>query len=202
MKGTPHYIQSRCLGRPGTGRSAEDVSPRSGSFARQIFQALLMAEEHDGCRREGWSHACPTRWQGIHMHCKRLFRVLGKSVALRFRARCRNFSCSHHFRRAYQNQALRMETHRAGKRLGCASWLRGPAEAVTVLRPRTRPPTPTGFPSNGGGSPLPWSLFWCSVASLSSFPAQAHGSPLLSPMRKDTRSVPSARPEAPFVRSA
>ncbi len=121
---------------------------------------------------------------------------------LALRASCQNFFCSHRFRRACQNQALPLETHRAGKRPGCASWSRGPADALTVLRPRTRPQTPTVFPSNGGGSSVSWSLFWCSVASLSSFPAQVHGSPLLSHIRKDTRSVPIDRPVAPFVRSA
>src|SRR2546425_11149429 len=52
-KGTRQHSQSRCSGRPGTGRSAEDVSPRSGSFPRHMFQVLLMAKAYDGRRREG-----------------------------------------------------------------------------------------------------------------------------------------------------
>src|SRR6266571_3491201 len=63
-KGTRQNSQSRCSGRPGPGRSAKDVLPRSGSFPRHIFPVLLMAEEHDGRRREGWSYACQTRRQG------------------------------------------------------------------------------------------------------------------------------------------
>jgi len=125
-----------------------------------------------------------------------------KCASLRFRAPYQKFCCLRRLRRACQNQALPRETHRDGKRPGCASWSRGLAEAVTVLQPRMRPQTTTVFPSNGGGSSVSWSLFWCSVASLSSFPAQVHGSPLLSHMRKDTRSVPIDRPVAPFVRRA
>ena len=162
-----------------------------------------MAEEHSGCRRGGWSQACQTRRRG------NIVRTLNFSAAYEgeeslptLRASCQNFCCSHRFRRACQNQALPRETHRAGKRPGCASWPRGPAAAVAVLRPKTRPQPPTVSASNGGGSSLPRSLLWCSVALLSPFPAQVSCSSLLSHMRKDTRSVPIARPGAQFVCSA
>src|SRR5262249_22231121 len=105
-------------------------------------------------------------WQGYSRRFKLLFRVLGEESLAALRAPCQNFFCSHRFRRACQNPALPRETHRAGKKPCCASWPRGLVAAVTVLRPRTKPQTPTGFPSNGGGSLGPWSLFWCSVASL------------------------------------
>jgi|RhiMetdeSRZDD1v2_1073273.scaffolds.fasta_scaffold44834_10 hypothetical protein len=35
------------------------------TFPLPMFQVLLMVKEHDGRRREGWSHACQTRRQGI-----------------------------------------------------------------------------------------------------------------------------------------
>jgi hypothetical protein len=126
----------------------------------------------------------------------------GKSASLRFRARCQNFCCSHRFRRACQNQARPQGQYRAGKRPGCASWSRGPAAAVTVLRPRMRPQSPTVSPPSVCGSASPWSLFWGSVASRSPFPAQVHGSPLLSRLKENTSFVPIDRQVTQFVRSA
>src|SRR5712692_3840594 len=101
------------------------------------------------------------------MDFKLLYCVPGEELLPALRPPYQNFCCARRFRQACQNQALRIETHRAGKRPGCASWSRGPAEAVAVLRPRTRPQTPTVSPPSLGGSSLPWALFWCSVASLS-----------------------------------
>ena len=119
------------------------------------------------------------------MDFKLLCCVWGEESLPALRAPCQNFCCSHRFRRACQNQVLPRETHRAGKRPGCASWSRGPAAAVAVLRPQTRPQPPTVSASNGCGSSLPRSLLWCSVASLSPFPAQVSCLSLLSHMRKE-----------------
>jgi hypothetical protein len=89
-KGTPHYIQSRCSGRPGTGRAAADVSPCSGSFPRHIFQVLRMAEEHGGRRREGWSQACQTRRQGDSVYTA--------SASPAYRGRAPRCASGHHAR--------------------------------------------------------------------------------------------------------
>jgi hypothetical protein len=188
------HVSSLRLGRPGV--YGVTSSERWSVTCRRSTRTTTAVGVQAGHTQGGQDS------KGYSMHCKRISCVPGKSASLRFRAPCQNFFCSHRLRRACQNQALPRETHRADKRPGCASWSRGPAEALTVLRPRTRLQTPTVFPANGGGSSLPWFLFWCSVTSLSPSTAQVHGSPSLSRMKEATSFVPTARQTAHFVCSA
>src|SRR5207244_7978442 len=114
------------------------------------------------------------------MSRKRLYRVRGEENLPALRAPCQNFYCSRRFQRACHNQALPTVTHRVGKRPGCASWSRGPAEALAVLRPRTRPQPPTVSLSSVHCHTLPLSSFLWSLALLSPCAAQVHCSLLLS----------------------
>jgi hypothetical protein len=122
--------------------------------------------------------------RGESMDCKLLSRVPGEEHLSALRASGQHLFYSHRFPRACHNQALPRTTHRADKRPGCASWSRGLAAALAVLRPSTRRKTPTVPPPNGGGSSLPQSWWLYSVASRSPFTVPVNVSPLRSRMRE------------------
>ena len=92
-KGTPQNIQSRCSGRPDTGRASEDVSPCSSAFPHHMFQVLLMAKKEDGRRRGRWSQARQTRRYGDTVwpsNCSAAYE--GKSTSLPLGHHTRTFA--------------------------------------------------------------------------------------------------------------